>query len=699
MNRSGRIGIILGLAFLSGGVPVRAEDGYQLWLRYVPVGDMAQRTLNQNAYASLVIPGTSETDRILTSELQTGLKGLLGVEPLVVDRPQDGSLLVGTPASSSRIARLKWDKELSRLGPEGFLIRRAQVDGRRVTVIASQKPIGCLYGAFHLLRLIGTGQPLPKRGVSEKPRIRRRVLNHWDNLDGSIERGYAGLSLWQWDELPDQVDPRVADYARANASLGINGAVLNNVNANPRILTTDTLLKVKALADTLRPYGVRVYLSANFGAPKALGDLPTADPFDPAVKKWWKMKTAEIYRLIPDFGGFLVKANSEGQPGPLDYKRTHADGANMLADAVKPHGGIVVWRAFVYNSGVDYDRIKRAYLELMPQDKLFRPNVFLQAKNGPMDFQAREPFHPLFGGLKKTKVAAELQVTQEYFGHSTHLVYLATLWKDFLDSDTYAKGRGSLVQKAIDGSLFGHRDSLIAGVANTGLDRNWCGHPFAQANWYAYGRLAWNPSLEADEIAQEWILQTWGDDPKVFETAQRLMERSWTAFTDYMSPLGLVGVYEMDRHYAPDPGMVDPRHEDWSANYYSRADAAGLGFDRTRGGSGAVDQYHAPLPDKWNSLDTCPEELLAFFHHVPWNHRMKSGRTFWDELCLHYARGVEEARDMKKDWESLKGRVDAERYKVVKDKLNTQAKDAKAWRDICLKYFQKHSRQPIPKTP
>jgi alpha-glucuronidase len=693
--------ILLGLVSLLGGAHVKAEmkveDGYELWLRYAP---RTQKTSTARI-ASLVMQGESKTEQIALAELQRGLAGLQGADVPRSHAVGNGSLLVGTPNSSPLVAALGWGHELARLGPEGFAIRSLTLHGRRATVIASQSAVGCLYGSFHLLRLLATGQAVPKRGIAEKPRIRRRLLNHWDNLDGTIERGYAGQSLWRWDELPQKMDARIADYGRANASLGLNGAVLNNVNASPEILTGAYLAKVAALADVLRPYGIRVYLSANFAAPKALGDLATADPLDPAVAAWWKKKAQEIYDLIPDFGGYLVKANSEGQPGPFDYGRSHADGANMLADSLAPLGGVVIWRAFVYQAGVDYDRIKRAYLEIMPHDGEFRSNVFVQAKNGPLDFQVREPFHPLFGGLAKTKVAVELQITQEYFGHSTHLVYLGQLWHEFLTAETYAKGTGSkatgsTVAAAVDGTLFSHTDSLIAGVANTGSDRNWCGHPFAAANWYAFGRLAWNPLLDPDDLAREWVLQTWGSDPRVVETSLDLMKRSWPAFIDYDSPLGLAGVYEKDLHYAPDPGMVDARHEDWSASYFNRADAAGLGFDRTRKGSGAVDQYHAPLPDLFDDIDRCPEKFLLWFHHVPWDHRLKSGRTLWYELCLRYERGVREAAAMKAQWEGLKSRVDPERYRVVLEKLSQQAEDAKAWREKSLGYFRQFSGRPIP---
>ncbi len=685
---------IIGLGLWGAGKS-RAEDGYRLWLRYAPVEDPALREAYDKAFSSIVLPGDAPTDRAALKELQDGLKGYLGKPVPRLEEAQEGSLIVGTPQSCPLIARLGWEKDLEPLGEEGYLLRSALLDGRHVTVIASENSLGCLYGVFHLVRLLGTRQPVAGLSLSEKPKIKRRILDHWDNLDGSIERGYAGKSLWKWDELPGKGDERVTDYARACASVGINGAVLNNVNADPLILTTPYLPKVAALADAFRPYGVRVYLSANFGAPKALGALATADPLNPSVAKWWREKVNEIYRLIPDFGGFLVKANSEGQPGPQDYGRTHAEGANMLAKALAPHGGVVMWRAFVYNDSVDKDRIKRAYKEFTPLDGQFDPNVFVQVKNGPLDFQPREPFSPLFGAMPKTPLAAEWEVTQEYLGQSTHLVYLAPLWREFLDSDTYAKGSDSTVEKVVTGELDGHEDSLVAGVANTGDDRNWCGHPFAQANWYAFGRLAWDPALSAETIAEEWARLTWGNNPQAVSTIVSMMMVSREAFVDYTCPLGLAGVFEKDLHYAPDPGMVDPRREDWSAAYYVRADEKGLGFDRTRQGSDAVDQYHAPLPDQFNGLSTCPEKYLLWFHHVAWDDKMESGKTLWDELCGRYSRGVTEADQIKSQWESLKGKVDDERWQEVEAKLDQQVKDAAAWREKCLGYFQKFIKKLV----
>jgi alpha-glucuronidase len=487
---------------LSPAGAARAETGYDAWLRYAPVDNPALQSSYRRTFAAIVVQGAptpapapasdrSLTLEIIRKELERASKGLLGTQAPRADRvTADGAIVVGTPTTSRLIAALKLNDALARVGEEGYLIRSARIGHHAAIVIASQRETGALYGTFHFLRLLQTQQPIAKLDIAQHPRLQRRLLNHWDNLDGSIERGYAGRSLWIWSELPGRVDPRVEDYARLNASIGINGSVINSVNANPQSLTHAYLEKAAALANAMRPYGIRVYLSANFAAPKVLDNLPTTDPLDPTVARWWRDKADEIYRLIPDFGGFVVKANSEGQPGPQDYHRTHADGANVLADALAPHGGVVMWRAFVYNQDVDPDRVKRAYLEFVPLDGKFRQNVFAQVKNGPLDFQPREPFHPLFGALPKTPIMTELQITQEYLGQSTHLVYLATMWKEFLDADTYADGPGTIVSKVMDGTLHKYQQTGIAGVANTGTDRNWTGHHFGQANWYAFGRLA-----------------------------------------------------------------------------------------------------------------------------------------------------------------------------------------------------------------
>jgi len=693
------IALVALAATCMSSVRANAETGYDLWLRYVPVEYKNLQAAYRKTISIVVIQHQSATSRIIASELQRATKGLLGVQPRIAARVDaDGAVLIGTPATSPLIAGLGWTEPLARAGDEGYVIRSATIgthSKHAVTVIASQGEIGTLYGLFHFLRLMQTQQPIGALDITQRPRLQHRLLNHWDNLDGTIERGYAGASLWNWSELPGRVDPRIEDYARANASIGINGSVINNVNANPQSLTRPYLDKAAALARVLRPYGIRVYLSANFAAPKILGGLPTADPLDPAVKQWWREKADEIYRIIPDFGGFLVKANSEGQPGPQDYHRTHADGANVLADAVAPHGGIVMWRAFVYAADVDPDRVKRAYLEFVPLDGRFRDNVFAQVKNGPLDFQPREPFHPLFGAMPHTPLMAELQITQEYLGQSTHLVYLAPMWKEFFDSDTYTAGPGSLVAKVIDGTLQGYRQTGIAGVANTGRDINWTGHHFGQANWYAYGRLAWDPGLGADTIADEWIKMTWTHAPAVISTIRSIMLDSREAFVDYTMPLGLHHMIG-GNHYAPMPENTDPRRPDWSATFYHHADANGVGFDRTPTGSNGVAQYRSPLRENWTDPYATPTKYLLWFHHLPWDFRLPFGYTLWDELVLHYTRGVEQARDMETRWTTLQGRIDAERYEAVRAKLHQQAEDAAAWREKCLRYFQQFSKKDIP---
>jgi alpha-glucuronidase len=492
------------------------------------------------------------------------------------------------------------------------------------------------------------------------------------------------------------VDARLRDYARANASLGINGTVLNNVNARAQSLSPEYLRKTAAIADTFRPYGIRVYLAARFSAPIELGKLKTADPLDPGVAAWWKAKADEIYTLIPDFGGFLVKANSEGQPGPVTYKRTHADGANLLAAALAPHGGIVMWRAFVYDAKPGSDRISQAFDTLQPFDGKFATNVLLQVKNGPLDFQPREPFHPLFGAMPQTQLMPELQITQEYLGQSKQLAFLAPMWREFLDADTFANGKGATVTKVIDGSLNGQRLTGIAGVANTGSDRNWTGHDFAQANWYAFGRLAWQPDLASQQIAEEWTRLTLTQDRQAVATITRTLLESREAVVDYMTPLGLTHLMWMDHHYGPQPWCDQLPRPDWNPTYFHRADAEGLGFDRTSKGSSAVNQYHSGVRERFADLATCPNEFLLWFHHVPWDHKLRSGKTLWDELCLRYQRGVDWVRAARQRWNTLASVIDPERHAAIAEKLAIQEKDALRWHNACLLYFQTFAKRPFP---
>ena len=533
------------------------------------------------------------------------------------------------------------------------------------------------------------------------PAYQYRILDHWDNLDDSVERGYAGPSIWEWtsEELPSA---RIAEYGRLNQKIGINGTVLNNVNASPAILDSAHLQRCAKIADILRPYGIRVYLSVNFASPAALGGLPTADPLDPAVAAWWKDKVAQIYSLIPDFGGFLVKASSEGQPGPQDFGRTHVDGANMLADALAPYHGIVMWRAFVYSPDSD-DRARQAYDEFVPLDGQFRDNVSIQVKNGPVDFQPREPFSPLFGALPHSSVTPELQITMEYLGQASSLVFLAPMWEECLKSDTYARGKGSTVAAVSAAS----KVSAIAGVANIGRNPDWCGNIFNQANWYAFGRLAWDPGLSSAQIAEEWLRITF-PKPRLMSQSRfdrgfiapmkEIMLASREACVDYMMPLGLHHLFAGDHHFGPEPWCYrEGWRKDWLPSYYHKASPDGIGFDRTREtGSGAVDQYHEPLASIYNSLEACPEELLLWFHHVGWDHCLSSGRTLWEELCLHYDRGVRQVRHFRDVWKGMRPYVTASRYHEVLELLDRNARDAAWWRDACLQYFQEFSRRPYP---
>ena len=614
-----------------------AEDGSQLWMRYVKVGT-----------AQITAPHGSATIDIAVSELRAYWQG--------------AHLM------------LRIDNSM----PEG--------DGYRLhgDTLSARNDIGLLYGAYALLRIQKlSGHPLCP-DMQDYPKFSLRLLNHWDNPDGSVERGYAGKSIFKWDEIDidggkmsETLKHRLTEYCRANASVGINGSVLNNVNASPRMLSGEYLYKVKQIADLFRPYGIRVYLSVNFASPMALGFTKTADPLDRSVKKWWADKAKEIYKLIPDFGGFLVKANSEGQPGPGDYHRTHADGANMLADAVALHGGIIMWRSFVYGANhKGEDRVKQAVSEFKGLDGQFRPNVILQSKNGPLDFQPREPYAPIFDNISHTTQMAELQITQEYTGQSKHLVYLAPMWKEFFSFVAPARLKG------------------IAGVANIGDDADWTGHHFSQANWYAFGRLAWNPDLDAGEIAGEWLAQTFSDQYYFVRTMQRMMMTSREACVDYMMPLGLHHIFKFDHHYGPEPdGFKADYPIEWCPVYYHKADTVGIGFDRSPAGSNAVAQYRHPYDSIYGNLQTCPDEYLLWFHHVPWNYRMKGGNTLWQEMVARYNRGVNAVDEYVRTWQQMKPYVDTRRWEEVDGRLHVQQDNAREWRDVCLKYFRSLSKQ------
>lgn len=614
----------------------KAEDGHRLWLRYNPV------------HTALVeAPAGSPTISIAQGELEKYYQGshvILRLDPSMPDN-------------------------------EGFVMNG---NDDQLTITA-RHDIGLLYGAYEALRLQATDMPV--KDEKQEPKFKLRLLNHWDNLDGSIERGYAGESIFEWFKLDEQL---IRDYARANASIGINGSVLNNVNASPKMLTKPYLKEVKKIADILRPYGIRVFLSINFATPMALGQTTTADPKDASVRRWWKGKAKEIYKLIPDFGGFLVKANSEGQPGPGDYHRTHADGANMLAEALEPYQGIVMWRCFVYGANhKGEDRVKQAVSEFKPLDGKFHKNVILQTKNGPLDFQPREAYSPVFDQISKTPNMVELQITQEYLGQSLHLVYLAPMWKEFF-------------QYVEPNWLAG-----IAGVANIGKDTNWCGHHFSQANWYAFGRLAWDPSLSSEKIAREWLEQTFSIDENFVFLMSTVMEESRETCVNYMMPLGLHHIFKFDHHYGPEPDGFKAEYPlEWCPVYYHKADKNGIGFDRSSTGTDAVSQYREPYASMYDKVETCPENLLLWFHHVPWNYKMKDGSTLWESLQYHYNQGVIMTETYENLWHNkMRAYVDEQRWREVDERLQIQVKNAKEWRDVCLGYFGQFAKDSTSRTP
>ncbi len=684
----------------------RADDGYRLWLKYDLISNQQRLTEYKKLVRAWAVQGTSPTIKAARHELSIGLDGLLGSNvPEVNSLHDNGTLLVGTYDKSPSFAGIDLTRRLRQVGPEGFVILSCKISGKNVIVISANRDIGVLYGVFHFLRLLQTNRDITNLDIVSFPRMKLRVLDHWDNLNGTVERGYAGFSIWDWHTLPIYIKKRYVVYARANASIGINGAVMNNVNADPLMLTHQYIVKLAALAGVFRPYGIKIYVSANFDAPITLEKLKTADPLDPQVQQWWKDKVKEIYSLVPDFGGFLVKANSEGEPGPQDYGRTQADGANMLAEALRPFNGVVMWRAFVYTYDPQ-DRAKQAYEEFKPLDGRFAENVLLQVKNGPLDFQPREPFSPLFGSMPKTSLMLEVQITMEYLGQGTSLCYLAPLFKECLESDTYAKGEGSTVAKIVDGSLDSHLLTGMAGVSNIGSDRNWTGHPFDQANWYAFGRLTWNHELTSEQIAGEWIRMTFSNNDEVVRKIESIMIPSRENVVNYMDPLGLNMIFGYDNHYGPGPWIDYSPHKDWNSTYYHRADSLGVGFDRTETGSDAVDQYNAPLSEKFASLATCPDDELLWFHHLPWNYKIQpkadqppaenSGHTLWDDLCYHYYAGVDSIREMQRVWNSLEGKTDDEEFRDVKMLLEIQASEAVWWRNACVLYFQTFSRMPIP---
>jgi len=662
--------IITSLIFLFSIVFANAQNGHELWLRPVKA-----KTVN------VICKKTSPTLSIAIQELKDRWLG---------------------DANASVTLTIKKDKALK---SDGFRLDKNSVQ--------SNTDAGILYGVYELLRRQQTSEPINNEIFN--PSYEVRILDHWDNLNGTVERGYAGHSIfWRKNDpftVTDNDKKLWQEYARANASIGINASVLDNVNASPLILSADYLNRAKEIANVLRPYGIKVYLAVNFASPSTLGKLKTADPLDKEVIAWWKNKVKEIYGLIPDFGGFLVKASSEGQPGPQNYGRSHADGANMLADALKPYGGIVMWRAFVYSSNNE-DRAKQAYDEFMPLDGKFRDNVIIQVKNGPVDFQPREPFSPLFGAMKKTSVMPEFQVTMEYLGHANYLVFLSTMWEECLKSDTYQQGKGSTVARCTDGSIYPQKHTAIAGVSNVGLDTNWNGHQFNQANWYAFGRLAWNNTLNSEQIADEWIKLTFYNAPSqksddknyasdwnqnFLQPVKKMMLESREAAVNFMTPLGLHHIMSARGHYGPGPWWAPKgMRPEWTPPYYHHAGADGIGFDRTTKGSDAVSQYHEPLASEFNNVATCPEKYLLWFHHLPWDYKMKNGRTLWDDLCYHYEEGVNQVREFQKVWDKAGPYVDSKRFMEVQRKLRIQCVNAILWKDACTLYFQQFSKMPIP---
>lgn len=677
--------LLISIALFCIPMLLSANDGYKLWLQYYPIEN--PQAWQENVLKQVSIDGNNETINIIKNELEVASQGFFSTKPLFVK--ENPSLLIALreqlPSSLSQSA----SKEL---GTEGYHI--FSKNGQ--TVITANSKFGLLYGTFRLLQEIQKQEIISETGIVEIPKVKHRVLNHWDNLNRTVERGYSGFSIWNWHRLPRHIDQQYLDYARANASLGINGTSVTNVNANALVLTPYYLEKVQALADAFRPYGIKLYITARFSSPMEIGGLETADPLNKEVQDWWKDKTKEIYEYIPDFGGFLVKADSEGQPGPHNYGRTQAEGANMLADAVKPFGGIVMWRAFVYSEKTPDDRHKQAYNEFVPLDGKFRDNVIVQVKNGAIDFQPREPFHPLFGAMPKTPLMMEFQITQEYLGHDTHLVFLAPMYEEVLKQDTYINGKGSEVAKVIDGSLHDYSFTGMAGVANIGTDRNWTGHHFHQANWYAYGKLAWNPWGNSGEIAEDWIKLTFTNQKDFVDPIKKMMLNSHEMVVNYMTPLGIHHIMARSHHYGPGPWVTGGERSDWTSTYYHNASESGMGFDRTQTGSNALEQYSTQLQEEWGDLNSIPNKYLLWFHHLPWDYQMNSGNILWEEIAFHYQKGVNEARENVKIWKDLQKHVDRFRFEHVLSFLEIQAEEAEWWRDAVLLYFGQYSGLPLP---
>lgn len=675
-----------------------AQKDYKLWLQYNKISNTKISAEYNTEIKGIVSLGNSETAKVWLNELELGLNNMLGNKVAVKSKLEgDNTIIIGSkPALNSEIQKLV-ESDFEKINEEGFIIKSVVLKNKKQIIITGKKDVGVLYGVYSFLRLIQMNKSIKNLNITDAPKTTIRILNHWDNLDRTVERGYAGFSLWNWQKLPNFIDQRYIDYARANASIGINGTVLTNVNANALILTPQYLEKVEALANVFRPYGIKVYLTARFSAPIEIGGLKTADPNNAEVANWWKEKAKEIYKRIPDFGGFLVKANSEGQPGPQNYGRDHVEGANMLADAVAPFGGVIMWRAFVYSEHDANDRAKQAYTEFQPYDGKFRDNVIVQVKNGAIDFQPREPFHPLFGAMPKTPIMMEFQITQEYLGFSTHLVYLPKLFQEVLEADTYQKGKGSTVVKVVDGTLNANKITGIAGVSNIGNDLNWTGHPFAQANWYGFGRLAWDPYLDAGDIADEWLKCTFSNDGNFIKPVKEMMIKSREAVVNYMTPLGLHHIMDTGHHYGPGPWVSNLARPEWNPVYYHKADKNGIGFDRSKTGTNATSQYAPEVEKLFDNLDSCPEKDLLWFHHVAWDYKLKNGETLWNGMALKYQEGVNQVKEMQQTWDKTEKYVDKERFKEVQMLLEIQYKEAKWWRDACLLYFQQFSGKELPK--
>ena len=670
-----------------------SDDGYRLWLKYDLISNASLLQKYKDNLKAIMIIGESETIQIAKKELMNGLTGLLGTSlPLTNSIDQSEILIVGSFSNFSQLENTDLKTKIALVGKEGYVISNQIIDSKKTIVITANNDIGILYGVFNFLRLLQTHQDISNIDIVSFPKTKLRMLNHWDMYNRAHE--YNSLpSIWEWHTLPTYIKQTYIDYARVNASIGINGTSPNCVDADPRFLTKEYLIKFKALADVFRPYGIQMFMSPNFNAPMSLGGLTTADPNNPEVREWWNKKVKEIYELIPDFGGFLVKANSEDEPGPGDFGKTQADGANMFAEALKPYNGIVIWRTFVYEYAPE-DRAREAYDIFHPLDQIFEDNVVIQVKNGPLDFSPREPFSPLFGATPHTPVLMEVDVGMGPLGKDINLGYMAPMWHETLMCDTYAKGEGSTVAKVLDGSLFNYEIGGMAGVANVYQERNWTGNLIQQSNWYTFGRLAWDYNITSEQIADEWIRMTFSNDEEIINPIKDIMMKSREDIVNYMTPLGLnmIGGWGGFRG----PWTNNSEHATWNSPYYNHADSIGLGFNRTRTGSDAVDQYFPPVADKFNSLETCPEKYLLWFHHVPWTYKLKSGNTLWDELCYHYYEGVEGVKEMQSVWNSLEGKIDPINFESVKARLQIQYEDAVEWRDGCVLYFQIFSKMPIP---